>query len=83
MKDERKQPGGYLLPPSLWGILQFTSRWRIEQVVPSTRSNSQYEAGKRRFVRFRPKSWSDTPKSVRFRLGYGDPFDQEVHIENC
>ena len=37
MKDERKQPGGYLLPPSLWGILQFTSRWRIEQVVPSTR----------------------------------------------
>jgi len=45
-------------------------------------SNSQYEAGSRRFVRFRPKNWPDTPKSARFWLGCADPFSQEIHIEN-
>ena len=33
MKDERKQPNGYLLPPSLPCTLQSTSTWKAEQLT--------------------------------------------------
>ena len=48
-----------------------------------TFSNSQYEAGNRQFVHFRPKNWRDTLKSARFQLSCADPLKKEVHIENC
>ena len=44
-------------------------------------SSSQFKAGSRRFVLYRPKSWQDTLKSARLRLSNADLFGQEVRIE--